>query len=150
MRFPAIALILLLSLTLPACTKADNDKQTDKTASATTTAHQPAPPIAHGFMTVTPQQAQQLIASRKGLVMIDVRSQPELVEGVIKGSHNIAFWQIMQGNLNLPKDTPILVICAVGGRSYMAGQSLVKRGFQEVYNLKGGINDWKMAGLPLQ
>ncbi|MDH3392935.1 MAG: rhodanese-like domain-containing protein, partial [Desulfobulbaceae bacterium] len=107
-------------------------------------------PVAKGFMTVTPPQAQQLINSRKGLVMIDVRTPQELANGVIKGSHNVPLWPVMQGKLNLPKDTPLLVICAVGGRSYAAGQALVKWGFQEVYNLKGGIDGWKQAGLPLQ
>jgi len=148
MRFSIIFLCLAM-LSLPACSKGESDNHAEKTAPVAAKA---APvPHAQGFMTVTPQQAQQLINTRKGLVMIDVRTPPELANGVIKGSHNVSLWPVMKGQLNLPKDTPLLVICAVGGRSYGAGQALAKKwGFQEVYNLKGGIDGWKRAGLPLQ
>jgi len=156
MRFTTVALFLAI-LSLTACSRSDSEKHVDNAKQpAMETSHAVAaptaapPPIAKGFLSVTPQEAQQLINSRKGLVMIDVRTPPELANGVIKGSHNVPLWPVMQGKLDLPKDTPLLVICAVGGRSYAAGQALVKWGFQEVYNLKGGIGGWKRAGLPLQ
>lgn len=154
MRLTAAVLCFAL-FTLPACSRDDSNKQADtakQPSMATSSVQSPAPtlPVAKGFRTVTPSEAQQLINSRKGLVMIDVRTPQELANGVIKGSHNVPLWPVMQGKLNLPKDTPLLVICAVGGRSYAAGQALVKWGFQEVYNLKGGIDGWKQAGLPLQ
>ncbi len=155
MRFSVIVLSLALLL-LPACSRSDSGEKVSKTTSQATqttptVAATSAPlPRATGFMSVTPQEAQRLISSRQGLVMIDVRTPQELANGVIKGSHNVPLWPVMQGQLNLPKDTPLLVICAVGGRSYAAGQALVKWGFKEVYNLKGGISGWSQAGLPLQ
>ena len=155
MRF-SIFICCLALLSLPACSRSDAEKHVDNAKTQVTetshaTAAIPAAPLrANGFLAVTPQEAQQLIHSRQGLVMIDVRTPQELGNGVIKGSHNVPLWPVMQGKLNLPKDTPLLVICAVGGRSFAAGQALVKWGFQEVYNLKGGIDGWKQAGLPLQ
>lgn len=155
MRVSAVVLFFAI-LSLTACSGNDSGKdaattkqpaiETSRVASVAAV----APPIAKGFLSVTPQEAQQLIKSRQGLVMIDVRTPQELASGVIKGSHNVPLWPVMQGKLNLPKDTPLLVICAVGGRSYAAGQALVKWGFQEVYNLKGGVDGWRQAGLPLQ
>jgi rhodanese-related sulfurtransferase len=55
----------------------------------------------------------------------------------------------MKGTVPLPKDKPILLVCAVGGRSYVAAQVMSRQGFQEVYNLSGGISAWVKAGLPL-
>ncbi|MDH5298353.1 MAG: rhodanese-like domain-containing protein [Desulfobulbaceae bacterium] len=149
MRNPFIILCMFILL-LPACSKADQKggETTGQSSGVRQIAAQPQEAV--GFRTVTPQEAKQLINTKKGLVMIDVRTQQELVNGYIQGSHLVPLWPVMQGQLNLPKDTPLLVICAVGGRSYAAGQALVQWGFREVYNLKGGIDAWKMAGLPLQ
>lgn len=44
---------------------------------------------------------------------------------------------------DLPKDQPILVYCSVGYRSERIGEKLKEQGFTEVYNLYGGIFEWK-------
>lgn len=44
------------------------------------------------------------------------------------------------------KNTPIIVYCSVGVRSEDIGEKLLKAGFTNVYNLYGGIFDWKEKG----
>lgn len=110
----------------------------------------PAPAAGPIFLTTTPAQTMDLIQKRKELQLVDVRSPQELREGSIEGSTLLPFWNIMKGEFNLPKDRPILLICAVGGRSYAAGQILAQKGYKEIYNLQGGIDAWKRAGLPLK
>ena len=102
------------------------------------------------FKTITPQEAKGLIESRKDLLLIDVRGQDELREGYIAGSTLMPLWDIIKGTQRPPQDKPILLICAVGGRSLALGQLMSKNGWQEVYNLKGGISAWKEEHLPLQ
>lgn len=106
---------------------------------------QPAPL----FKTVTPAEARELISARKELLLIDVRGPQELTEGAIEGSTLVPLWDIVKGRKKLPKNQPILLICAVGGRSLALGQLLNKYGWPEVYNLKGGISAWKEAGFPV-
>lgn len=101
------------------------------------------------FRTITPQEARQLIENRQDLLLVDVRSPAELKEGAIEGSTLIPLMDIVQGKKNIPKDHPVLLICAVGGRSLLLGKTMSKFGWQEVYNLKGGISAWKDAGLPV-
>jgi rhodanese-related sulfurtransferase len=101
------------------------------------------------FKTVTPQEAKSLIESRKDLLLIDVRGQDELREGYIAGSTLMPLWDIIRGSQRPPLDKPILLICAVGGRSLALGQLMSKNGWNEVYNLKGGISAWKDAKLPV-
>lgn len=103
-----------------------------------------------GFRSVSPKEAQQLIATRKNLLLLDCRTPQELRNGSIQGSQLVPFWAIMQNKLNIPKDQPIMLICAVGGRSYAAGQILKRQGYNEIYNLSGGITAWKKEGLPLK
>jgi len=96
-----------------------------------------------------PIAAQQLIQQRQDLLVVDVRTPQELKEGRIEGSVLVDFWDIMQRKHQLPRNRPLLLVCAVGGRSYAAMQVLSQQGYPEIYNLKGGIYDWKKAGLPL-
>ena len=102
------------------------------------------------FKTVTPREAKNLIDSRKDMLLIDVRGQDELSEGYIEGSTLMPLWAIIKGTQRPPQDKPILLICAVGGRSLALGQLMSKNGWNEVYNLKGGISAWKEAELPLK
>jgi rhodanese-related sulfurtransferase len=102
------------------------------------------------FKTVTPQEARRLIENRKDLLLIDVRGQDELSEGYIAGSTLMPLWDIIKGTRRPPPNKPILLICAVGGRSLALGQLMSKNGWNEVYNLKGGISAWKEAKLPVK
>ena len=104
---------------------------------------------AHLFKTITPQEAKNLIESRNDLLLIDVRGQDELNQGYIEGSTLMPLWDIIKGTQRPPKSKPILLICAVGGRSLALGQLMSKNGWDEVYNLKGGISAWKDEKLPL-
>ena len=102
------------------------------------------------FKTVTPKEAKNLIESRQDLLLIDVRGQDELYEGYIEGSTLIPLWDIIKGTRRPPQNKPILLICAVGGRSLALGKLMSKNGWDEIYNLKGGISAWKKEKLPLK
>lgn len=93
---------------------------------------------------------KKLMASRKDLLLIDVRSPQEFGQGAVAGSKNIPFIDIMEGRHSLPKDKPVLLICSIGGRSFAAVQLLQEKGYTEVYNLDGGLQAWRRAGQTLQ
>ncbi len=48
----------------------------------------------------------------------------------------------MDGSLGLDPSKPTIVACKVGGRSMQLCQWLDENGFQELYNLRGGINEY--------
>ena len=101
------------------------------------------------FRTVTPLEAKALIESRSDLLLVDVRSPEEFQGGSLPGATLIPFWDFAKGRFDLPKDKPILLICAVGGRSLACGQMLASKGYREVYNLKGGLDAWAEQRVPL-
>jgi rhodanese-related sulfurtransferase len=140
-RYLQACSILLLLLTAIAC--GDRTPPENKEAS-------PASGQAAVFRSLSPQEAKSLIETRKDLVLVDVRSPQELYEGSIPGSQLIPFGELAQGRMTLPTGKPLLLICAVGGRSYAVGQYFSGKGYGEIYNLAGGISAWKAAGLPLQ
>jgi rhodanese-related sulfurtransferase len=101
------------------------------------------------FKTITPAEAKTMIENRSDLVLVDVRSPEEFQGGALPGSTLIPFWDLTKGRHNLPKDKPILLVCAVGGRSLVCGQMLASQGYREVYNLEGGLDAWIEQRIPL-
>jgi rhodanese-related sulfurtransferase len=101
------------------------------------------------FRTVTPLEAKALIETRKDLLLVDVRSPEEFQGGSLPGATLIPFWDFAKGRFDLPRDKPILLVCAVGGRSLACGQLLASKGYREVYNLKGGLDAWAEQRVPL-
>jgi NADPH-dependent 2,4-dienoyl-CoA reductase/sulfur reductase-like enzyme/rhodanese-related sulfurtransferase/TusA-related sulfurtransferase len=85
-------------------------------------------------------------------LVVDVRTPSEYHEtGYIKDSKLIPLGELMRdlGKLEEYKDKEVVVLCAVGGRSFMAAQLLVREGFRDVRNLVGGIKAWIRLGFPV-
>lgn len=106
----------------------------------------PAEPI---FRSISPKEAYAMLRQRDDIIFLDVRTPQERAQGAIAGSQLVGFWDLIKGRVPLPNDKPILLVCAVGGRSFAAGQVLSRNGYREVYNLSGGIDSWFKAGLPI-
>ncbi|MDW7773521.1 MAG: rhodanese-like domain-containing protein [Desulfobulbaceae bacterium] len=101
------------------------------------------------FRSIGPVEALRMLQSRNDVLFLDVRTAKERSYGAIPGSELVSIYPLLKGDIPLPKDKAILLVCAVGGRSYMAGQVLSGKGYREVYNLSGGVKGWHKAGLPL-
>jgi|UniRef100_A0A7V6A1T2 rhodanese-related sulfurtransferase/rubrerythrin len=77
--------------------------------------------------------------------LLDVRQPWEYEEDHIPGAKLVPLGELKEGTRDLDPAKPILVYCAVGGRSRVAAQLLSGRGFKEVYNLSGGIKAFRGA-----
>ena len=82
--------------------------------------------------------------TEEGVQVVDVRTPDEYAQGNIEGSTNINYFgSDFESKLStLDKSKPVLVYCAVGGRSGKAAKAMKKMGFTVVYDLKGGYNNW--------
>lgn len=76
------------------------------------------------------------------VTVLDVRQPNEYEEGHIPGARLIPLPQLGDRLKELNPDKPVVVYCAVGGRSRIASQLLAGKGFREVFNLSGGIRAW--------
>jgi len=97
------------------------------------------------YVDVSVQQGKEMIDIGE-VFLLDVRTQEEYNEGHISGSTLIPV-QELEARLNeLPRDKKILVYCRSGNRSATASETLIKNGFAQIFNMKGGIIEWKNAG----
>lgn len=71
--------------------------------------------------------------------LLDVRQPKEYEESHIPGAKLIPLPELTDRLDEVDADQPVIAYCAVGGRSRAAAQLLAGKGFDAVYNLKGGI-----------
>jgi rhodanese-related sulfurtransferase len=102
-------------------------------------------------------EVEDMIANH-GAVVVDVRDAPELEQnGKIPGSVHIPRGMLEfrsdsetpYHNPTMQKDRPVILHCASGGRSALAGKLLQEMGYERVFNL-GGFKDWVEAGGPVE
>ena len=102
---------------------------------------------------ITPAQARDLISKGNTLV-VDVRDAPEVEKsGKIAGAVNVSRGMLeFRADPESPyhdkafaKDKTVILYCASGGRSALAGKLLRDMGYSHVYNV-GGFKDWVDAG----
>lgn len=104
-----------------------------------------------GVREVGTLEATQLINHRNA-VLVDVREDKEFVAGHIPNARHIPLSALPNRlkELEAVKSHPIIMNCRSGARSASACGILRKNGFEEVFNLRGGINAWQQAGLPVE
>ena len=95
-----------------------------------------------------PSQVKERQAA--GALLIDVRESFEYQDGHAPGAKLVPLGKLSQHLPKLPKDREVLFICQSGSRSG-AATSLAKRaGFTRAFNVRGGMNAWARAGLPIK
>lgn len=105
----------------------------------------------YGVPQLGPNQAIQIL-NRDGAVLLDVREDKELDQtGRIPHARHIPLGQLNErmAELKADKDKPVVAYCRSGNRSNKAATQLRKAGYEQVYNLAGGILAWENANLPL-
>jgi rhodanese-related sulfurtransferase len=102
---------------------------------------------------ITPDEARALLTQGKALV-VDVRDAPEVektgkVAGAVHVSRGMLEFRADPASpyhdKTFSKDRTVIVYCASGGRSALAGKTLKDLGYTDVRNL-GAFKDWAESG----
>ena len=86
---------------------------------------------------------------KKGQILLDVRTPSEYESGHLANSINID-WNgsdFDQQISKLDSKEAVYIYCLSGGRSHTAAEKMRSKGFT-VYEMEGGILQWRKAGLP--
>ena len=143
MKKTSLAILLLATLILTACQ-----------GGSTATTNSPGSTVnveGGSYQDITPDQLHTMLAD-KNFTMVNVHIP---FEGNIDPTDlSIPYDQITEpANLaKLPADkaAPIVLYCRSGRMSAIAAEALVKLGYTNLSNLKGGMVAWEQAGYPIQ
>ncbi|MDB5100333.1 MAG: Rhodanese domain protein [Cyanobacteria bacterium RYN_339] len=75
-----------------------------------------------------------------GAVILDVRTREEFAGGAYPGALHIPVQELPQRLGEVPRDKPVVIYCAAGGRAGAAAKLLQQAGFADVSNA-GGLCD---------
>ena len=89
------------------------------------------------------------IIENESTVVVDVRTADEFNSFRIKNSINIDYYsKVFLDSISLFKDKKnIILYCRSGRRSYYAAKLLQQKGFNNIYNLEGGVLQVKKKNL---
>ena len=91
--------------------------------------------------------AEQIITLPQG-VIIDARTSKEFEAGHLKDAANynvLSPEEFEQQIATLDKSKPVFVYCQSGKRSTVAANKLQAAGFVRIYELRGGMNEWRQS-----
>jgi len=94
---------------------------------------------------ITVEEAHQMLEEEpEGIILLDIRTEGKYKARHIPDAINIPLAELESRIGELDKSKNIIVYCKTGGRSSTASKTLVQNGFEHVYNMLGGIEEWKM------
>lgn len=99
---------------------------------------------------VCPTTTRRLIG--EGALLVDVRELDEVARLAfdVPGTLLMPMSELEQRFAELPRDRPLVLVCAVGDRSLKATYFLMVQGYTQVANMEGGIVKWARKGFPIK
>lgn len=97
-------------------------------------------------------QEMTFLVNRESGVVVDTRSDKDFKAGHIIDAIHLNAEKVKENNftsLEKYKDAPIIVVCTAGISASKVASQMAKAGFTRVNLLKGGMNTWQSAGLPI-
>lgn len=100
-----------------------------------------------GYRDISPLAALQHLDD---LRLVDVREPGEFVGplGHLGGSELIPMNSVLSAASSWDRQAPLLLICRSGARSARVAMALAGMGFQQLFNLNGGVLAWEANGFP--
>ncbi len=89
----------------------------------------------------------QSLLENGAILILDTRELKEYKISHIQGAIHVGYKEFNFSSLKeITKETVICVYCSIGYRSEKIGLQLIKQGYHNTYNLKGGVFSWANSG----
>jgi adenylyltransferase/sulfurtransferase len=112
-----------------------------------TMTHNQAP--AEPFGRLSPKEANERVTNGE-LKVVDVRETWEYARDHIPSAKLTPLGQIIAKPQEAITFDNVVFVCEVGQRSAVAAEMAAALGMQHVYNLEGGMQAWRLAGLSVE
>ena len=94
-----------------------------------------------------PELANWMKEKQPKMRIIDVRGMAEIASGTISGAEAVPLHTLPSKVSEFSRDEKLVFICRSGARSAQACMFLQQQGYENVYNLRGGMIGWMQHGL---
>ena len=103
-----------------------------------------------GLSKIGPAEVTRLMNHEKAL-LLDLRTAADFTTGHILSARNIPAAELegRQKELQKHKKNPIILCCSRDSDGIKAGRILKFAGYEKLYSLKGGLESWRNANLPV-
>jgi rhodanese-related sulfurtransferase len=79
--------------------------------------------------------------------IVDIRQPAELLSGIIPGAETVPMHIIPLRINEFKREDKLIMVCRSGARSAQACMFLQQQGYENVFNLRGGMMAWAGSGL---
>lgn len=105
--------------------------------------------LAEGWDRIVPAVLAEELAGENPPLVLDVRGPSEYGAKHLESALNIPLNHLLERLGELPRGRPVVVHCAGGYRSSIAGSILQREGIANLRDLAGGMAAWEAANLPV-
>jgi rhodanese-related sulfurtransferase len=92
------------------------------------------------------------LMNQGGTLVLDIREGEDYAAGHLPRARHIPLSQLPNRVEEIVKykEKPVIVTCRNGTRAGAASRVLKQAGFKSVFELRGGLNAWEQASLPVE
>lgn len=93
--------------------------------------------------TITAQEVQERLANGEPLLILDVRENAEVANGMIPGALHIRLSEVEDRLDEIDREAETIVVCRSGRRSQSVCNFLRAQGYENIQNMRDGMLAWK-------
>jgi len=92
------------------------------------------------------------LMNQGGTLVLDIREGEDYSSGHLPRARHIPLSQLSNrvDEIGKFKEKAVIVTCRTGARAGAASRVLKQAGFKNVFELRGGVNAWQQASLPVE
>lgn len=98
----------------------------------------------------SPHDVFNKLSRKEDCLLIDVREDEEYGSVKVNQSYNIPLSRLREGAASLDRDKNNYLLCRSGRRAQKAASRLQDLGFEHLYVIKGGLDEWVKSKLPVE
>ena len=91
----------------------------------------------------------ELLGQKADIQVVDIRQPAEIASGTVPGAEVMPMHTIPLRIQDIKQDKPVVLVCRSGARSAQACMFLAQNGYENIYNLRGGLMGWAGSGQQL-
>lgn len=95
------------------------------------------------FQRISKDAAREILATDTNTVLIDIRDPQSFEEGHAESALHLTQENLPDFIVSTDKQAPVLVMCYHGNSSQSVAQYLASQGFETVYSIDGGYEEWR-------